>query len=64
MKTTQKKDISITADSQKGINEPFIIKSREELPEWIRNLAIDGPPPPDFDAKAEYLKYLEEKYWK
>jgi hypothetical protein len=43
-------------------NEPFRMKSEEELPEWVRNLSISGDPVPDFDHKAEYGKHLEEKY--
>ena len=39
----------------------FKMKSREELPEWIKNLSIVDKPIPDFDSKAEYVKHLEEK---
>jgi hypothetical protein len=42
--------------------EPYKIKSKEELPEWIRKLTIATGPTPDFDHKAEYGKHLEEKY--
>jgi hypothetical protein len=42
--------------------EPFRMKSLDEMPEWIKNLSISGDPVPDFDHKAEYGKYLEEKY--
>jgi len=42
--------------------EPFRMKAKEELPEWIQNLTISGDPVPDFDHKAEYHKHLDEKY--
>ena len=42
--------------------EPFKIKGMDELPEWIKNLAIAGGPIPDFNHKTEYHKHLEEKY--
>jgi hypothetical protein len=42
--------------------EPFRMKSRDELPDWIKKLAIAGGPIPDFDHKAEYHKHLDEKY--
>lgn len=42
--------------------EPFRMKSEQELPEWIRNLQINGDVIPDFDHKAAYGKHLEEKY--
>jgi len=45
-------------------NEPFKMKSLDELPDWIKQLTISGDPIPDFDHKAEYGKHLEEKYLK
>lgn len=44
--------------------EPFIIRTEDELPDWIKELTISGSPVPDFDHKAEYHKHLEEKYGK
>jgi hypothetical protein len=38
------------------------MKTMEELPQWIKELTIDGPPVPEFDHKAEYHKHLDEKY--
>jgi hypothetical protein len=46
----------------KADNEPFRMKSLDELPEWIKQLTIATEPVPDFDHKAEYHKHLEEKY--
>ena len=42
--------------------EPFRMKSEEELPQWVKDLAISGDPVPDFDSKAEYRKHIIEKY--
>jgi hypothetical protein len=42
--------------------EPFRMKGMDELPGWIKELTISGPPVADFDHKAEYHKHLEEKY--
>ena len=42
--------------------EPFKIMSQEELPDWVKELAISGDPILDFDNKAAYRKHLEEKY--
>jgi cell division protein ZapA (FtsZ GTPase activity inhibitor) len=43
-------------------HKSFQMKSKEELPEWIKQLTISTGPTPDFDHKAEYGKHLEEKY--
>jgi len=43
-------------------SEPFHLKSRDELSDWIKEMAIAGKPVPDFDHKAEYHKHLEGKY--
>jgi len=38
------------------------MKTKDELPEFIKKLRITTGPVPDFDHKAEYHKHLEEKY--
>jgi len=43
-------------------NEPFRMKSEDELPQWVKDLTISGEPVPDFDNKAEYRKHIIEKY--
>ena len=43
-------------------NEPFKMKSLDELSNFIKSISISGDPVPDFDHKAEYHKHLEEKY--
>jgi hypothetical protein len=40
------------------------MKLREELPEWIKSLVVVNHLTPGFDNKAEYHKYLEEKYFR
>ncbi len=44
--------------------EPFRMKTIEELSDLVKKFTIEGDPVPDFDYKAEYGKYLEEKYGK
>jgi len=43
-------------------NEPFRMKTEDELTGWIGELAKSTISVPDFDHKAEYHKHLEEKY--
>jgi len=43
-------------------SEPFRMKSLEELSDLVKKFTIEGDPVPDFDHKAEYGKYLEEKH--
>ncbi len=43
-------------------HKPFIMKSLDELPDWVKQLTLVDEPVPDFDHKAEYGKHLEEKY--
>jgi len=38
------------------------MKTKDELPEFIKKLRITTGPVPDFDHKAEYHKHLEVKY--
>lgn len=64
MKTASKKSTPKAIESFEEEKRPFKIKSREELPELIRNLSVVDKSIPDLDYKAEYGKYLEEKYLK
>jgi len=68
-KGTKKRNVSISGMTEslfkketESDNKPFRIKTFDELPDWIRGIKISGDPVPDFDHKAGYHKYLEEKY--
>jgi hypothetical protein len=43
-------------------NEPFRMKSEDEISDWVMGMVAATKPIPDFDHKAEYHKHLEEKF--
>ena len=42
-------------------SEP-IVENKIEIADWVKQLTLSKTPMPDFDHKAEYHKYLDEKY--
>ncbi|MCC8410961.1 DUF6364 family protein [Mucilaginibacter sp. UR6-1] len=48
---------------KKTTKDPLLEKLKNaEMPDWVKQLTVVDKPTPDFDHKAEYGKYLEEKY--
>lgn len=42
------------------IGSPLV--TRENLPQWLKDLTAAKEPTPDFDHKKEYGDYIERKY--
>ncbi|MGF7075772.1 DUF6364 family protein [Mucilaginibacter sp. R-33] len=48
--------------SATAIEEPKTNVKTVEIADWVKKLTFSKTPIPDFDAKAEYHKHLDEKY--